>query len=60
MVDRIDEGVNLPDLVRRQVQAEGWHLRSLAALDHGLEKALVAELVAKRFGPRAPALWWQT
>ena len=39
MVGRIDEGVDLPDLVRRQAQAEGWHLRSLAAVWHGLQKA---------------------
>ena len=57
MVDRLDEGVNLPDLVRRQVQAEGWHLRSLAALDHGLEKALVAELCREEIrSPRAGAV----
>jgi hypothetical protein len=39
MVGRLDEGVDLPDLVRRQAQAEGWHLRSLAAVGHGLQKA---------------------
>jgi hypothetical protein len=38
-VGRLDEGVDLPDLVRRQAQAEGWHLRSLAAVWHGLQKA---------------------
>ena len=43
--------MDLPDLVRRQAQAEGWHLRSLAALDHGLQEALVAELGGEEVRP---------
>ena len=57
MVGRLHEGVNLPHLVRRQAQAEGWHLRSLAALDHRLQKALVAELRREEVrSPRAGAV----
>lgn len=51
MVGRIHESVDLPDFVRRQAQAEGWHLRAAAALDHGLQKALVAELRRKEVRP---------
>jgi hypothetical protein len=60
MVGRLHESVDLPDFVRRQAQAEGWHLCAAAALDHGLQKALVAELRREEVGPRAPELWWQT
>ena len=44
VVGRLHEGMDLPDLVRRQSQAEGRHLRSFAALDHRFQEALVAEL----------------
>jgi hypothetical protein len=51
MVCRLDERVDLPDFVPRQAQAEGWHLRSLATLDHRLKKALVAELRREEVRP---------
>src|SRR5271154_4154835 len=44
VVGRLHEGMDLPDLVRRQSQAEGRHLRSFAAMDHRFQEALVAEL----------------
>ena len=57
MVCRLDESVNLPDFVQRQAQAECWHLRSLAALDHGLQKALVPKLRREEvWSPRAGAV----
>ena len=57
MVCRLDESADLPDFVQRQAQAEGWHLRSLAALDHGLQKALVVKLRREEvWSPRAGAV----
>jgi hypothetical protein len=57
MVRRLLAGVDLPDFVERQAQAEGRHLRSLAALDHRLQRALVAELRREQVrSPRAGAV----
>src|SRR5580704_13098033 len=51
VVGRLHEGMDLPDLVQRQPQTERRHLRSLAALDHRLQKALVAELRREEIRP---------
>ena len=51
VVGRLHEGVDLPDLVGRQAQAEGRHLRALAAVDHGLQELLVAELGGEEVRP---------
>jgi hypothetical protein len=56
MVGRFHERMDLPDFVQRQPQAESRHLRALAALNHGFQKALVTELCGEEFGPRAPEL----
>ena len=60
MVRRLDEGVDLPDLVQQQAQAEGWHLRVLAAPDHRFQKALFAGLCREEVPPPRAGLWWQT
>ena len=57
MVGRLHERMDLPHFVQRQAQAEGWHLRPLAALDHGFQEALVAELRGEEVRPpRAGAM----
>src|SRR4029077_17777305 len=57
VVGRLHEGMDLPDLVQRQPQTERRHLRSLSALDHRLQKALVAELRREEIrSPRAGAV----
>ena len=43
MIRRFDEGMHLPHLVGGEAQAEGRHLRALAAVDHGLQESLVGE-----------------
>jgi mono/diheme cytochrome c family protein len=42
--------VDVPDVVRRQAQAEGRHLRPLTAVDDGLQELLVAEPAAEEVG----------
>ena len=51
MVGGLDEGVHLPNLVNGKAGAEGRHLRAFAALDHGLEESLVAELRREEVRP---------
>ena len=64
VIGRFNEGVQLPDLVRGQAQAERRHQGALATIDDGLEEPLIAQLGreqvgASRAGRPRPDGWYR-